>query len=163
MFLISTLRWATALSTVNCWLSEVIRLTWVVMAYNEIAGDGVGLVRRTAVVESKLESASFVAPFILALFHLPPPLNHRCEMSFFGLSSGLFRACPARILRKPRPRKLTRALQTVPRNLSNSLIMYLGKSELPQNALGASPATMAAPQDGDLASKSLQVKRRSII
>jgi hypothetical protein len=42
MFLMRTLRWATALSTVNCWLSEVIRLTWVAMVDSEVNGEGEG-------------------------------------------------------------------------------------------------------------------------
>jgi len=50
------------------------------------------------VVESKFESASLVAPFILTLFHLPPPLELTpLHMSFFGLSSALFRAYPPAI------------------------------------------------------------------
>ena len=53
-------------------------------------------IRETAVVESKLESASFVAHFHLLYFKFPPPLNHRCElMSFFGFLSGLFVRAPS--------------------------------------------------------------------
>lgn len=46
----------------------------------------------------------------------------RCEMTFFGLLSGSFCACPVRILCKPRPRELTH------RNLPSSSLMSLGKS-----------------------------------
>ena len=45
-------------------------------------------------MESKLESASFVAPFILALFHLPPPLNHRCENVLFWSFVGVISCVP---------------------------------------------------------------------
>ena len=90
-----TLRWATALSTVNCWLSEVIRLTWVAMAVLRSNAREGGAICPVGVVESKFESASLVGPFIPVSFHLPllsnwPPLH----MSFFGLSSALFRVSP---------------------------------------------------------------------
>lgn len=95
MFLMRTLRWATALSTVNCWLSEVIRLTWVAMAMMRSNVKEGGAVCSTGVVESKFESASLVGPFILVVFHLPPPVELTLfHMSFFGLSSALFRVSP---------------------------------------------------------------------